>query len=552
MVATPGKRITMSADQQDISRCLFNRRVFLKQLGLGSVGLSLLSAIPNQSSIEIAGKNALPRSTPEHQGVSSTALNTFLDEIAKSKIEFHSIMIVRHGHVIAEGWWAPYAAPLKHTLYSLSKSFTSTAVGLAIAEGHLNLEQAVISFFPEDKPKDINANLEAMKIKHLLTMSTGHVKDTIQPMRLSSETWAKTFLQVPVEREPGTFFKYDTGATYMLSAIVQKVTGQSLHQFLRPRIFDPLGIHGEDWETDPLGINTGGYGLRIKTEDIAKFGQLFLQKGKWNGKQLVPSQWIDEATKTQIASNSSNPSRPKEEDDWAQGYGYQFWRCRPGGYRADGAFGQFSMVMPDYDAVIAITGESFSMQKSMDLVWSFILPAMDKKSAALPANIKEQKGLAKKLQDLSLEPPKQNPTSPLASRISDKQITLDVNEFKAASIQLTFKDNTCIFNLYDDKGKRKIICGVNKWVEQRNENKAIPFPVPGRMEVPTAVAGSATWSDDKTLLMTWRLIESAHTNGLTFIFEDNDVTIKFHSSISQNNPNGPDKRSNIKGSFADL
>lgn len=541
----------MPKDRHDIFPCLSNRRLFLKQLGLGSVGLSLMSAIPYHPDIEMGGKNALPRSTPEQQGVSSRALNTFLDEVEKSKIEFHSIMVVRHGHVIAEGWWDPYAAPLKHTLYSLSKSFTSTAVGLAVAEGRLNLEEAVISFFPDDKPNDISSNLGSMKIKHLLTMSTGHVKDTIQPMRLSSGTWAKTFLQVPVEREPGTFFKYDTGATYMLSAILQKVTGETLLQFLRPRIFDPLGIDGEDWEIDPLGINTGGYGLRIKTEDIAKFGQLYLQKGKWNGKQLVPSQWIDEATKTQIASNSSNPSRPKEEDDWAQGYGYQFWRCRPGGYRADGAFGQFSMVMPEYDAVIAITGESFSMQKSMDLVWSFILPAMEKKAATLPANIKEQKNLAKRLQYLNLEPPKQNPTSPLASRISGKPLLLDVNEFKAASIQLTFKDDSCTFSLHDEKGKRQIICGINKWVEQKNENKATPFPVPGRMEVPTAIAGSATWSDDKTLLMTWRLIESAHTNGLTFIFEDNDVTIKFHSSISQNNPNGPDKRSNIKGSFTD-
>jgi CubicO group peptidase (beta-lactamase class C family) len=321
-----------------------SRRLFIKQIGLSTLGVGLLT-LPEYGFASVLAKSALPRSTPEKQGVSSSAIQNFLNEVEKSKIEFHSIMVVRHGHVVAEGWWAPYAAPLKHTLYSLSKSFTSTAVGLAIGEGKFTVEDSVLSFFPDDAPAEMNDNLKAMKVKHLLTMSSGHVKDTIQPMRKSTDTWAKTFLSQPVEREPGTFFLYNTGATYMLSAIVQKTTGQPLIKYLRPRLFDPLGIVGEDWEMDPQGINTGGYGLRVRTEDIAKFGQLYLQKGKWNGKQLIPSEWIDQATKTQIISNSSKPSRPREEDDWAQGYGYQFWRCRPGGYRADGAFGQFGMVM---------------------------------------------------------------------------------------------------------------------------------------------------------------------------------------------------------------
>ncbi len=522
----------------------------MKQVGLSAAGFALVAATPEQRLFHFPDKKDLPRSTPEDQGVSSDALKAFLDEVEKSNIEFHSIMVVRHGHVIAEGWWAPYAAPLKHTLYSLSKSFTSTAVGLAVSEGHLRVDDTVVSYFPNDLPKEISPNLASMKIRHLLTMSTGHVKDTIQPMRNSMDTWAKTFLSLPIEREPGTFFLYNTGATYMLSAIVQKVTGKTLLQYLRPRIFNPLGIEGEDWETDPLGINTGGYGLRIETEDIAKFGQLYLQQGKWNGKQILPSQWVEEATRTQIASNSSKPNRPKDEDDWAQGYGYQFWRCRPGGYRADGAFGQFSMVMPEYDAVIAITSESFSMQKSMDLVWTHLLPAMDKTKTTLPPHAKAQGDLKQRLKSLKLHPPRHNSTSLLAERISGKEFILESNEFKAKSIQLNLKANVCVFVLNDDKGKHQITCGINDWVEQKNEKKGTPFPVAARMEVPTAIAGSATWVDDKTLLMTWRLLESAHTNGVTFIFDDNRVTVKFHSSISQNNPNAPDKRADLKGAFS--
>jgi CubicO group peptidase (beta-lactamase class C family) len=525
---------------------LFSRRKFLKQIGLGSAGIALIAALPKQ----YAGKSGipmLPRSTPEQQGVSSIKVNAFLDEVAKSKIEFHSIMVVRHGHAIAEGWWAPYAASLKHSLYSLSKSFTSTAVGLAVSEGRMNIDAPVISFFPDDVPKEVSYNLAAMKVRHLLTMSTGHDKDTIQPMRHSSDTWVKTFFSLPVAHEPGTFFLYNTGATYIVSAIVQKVTGQTLLQYLRPRIFDPLGIEGEDWETDPLGINTGGYGLRLKTEDLAKFGQLYLQKGIWNGKQVLSPEWIEEATRIQIASNSSKPSRPKEKDDWAQGYGYQFWKCRPGGYRGDGAFGQFCMVMPDYDAVIAITSESFSMQNSMDLVWSYLLPAMDKTKMILQPDIKAQTFLKQRLKNLTLDPPKGNDSSPVARRISGKVFRLESNEFNAKSFQLHFSRNICDFILHDDHGNHNISCGINTWVEQSNDKKGTPFPVSGRMDVTTAIAGSAAWTNDATLLMTWRLMESAHTNGLTFTFGENNVTIKFHSSISLNNPKAPDMRADLKG-----
>lgn len=526
-----------------------NRRTFLKQIGVGSFGLAFVGKGAYAFTAETVGTKHLPRSVPEDQGVSSMAISKFLDVVAQSKIDFHSIMLVRHGHVIAEGWWSPYAAHLKHTLYSLSKSFTSTAVGLAINEGYFTTDSPVLSFFPEDTPEEINSNLAAMKVKHLLTMSTGHVKDTIQPMRHAAASWANTFLSQPVEKEPGTFFLYNTGATYMLSAIVQKLTGQTLQQYLRPRLFDPLGISGEDWETDPNGINTGGYGLRLKTEDIAKFGELFLRKGEWKGKQIVPAKWIEEATRSQIQSNSSKPNRPKEEDDWAQGYGYQFWRCRPGGYRGDGAFGQFCMVMPEYDAVIAITSESFSMQNSMNLVWQHLLPAMNKSARTLPADPLSKSTLSKKLSSLHLDPPRRNASSPMHKKITGKEYMLDTNEFNVKSIQLIFENETCILNVKYDQSKHQIVCGINKWVEQKNDKSGIPFPLPGSANVHTPIAGSATWANDNTLIVTMRLMEGAHANGLTFAFTDNHASIKFHSSISENNPKAIDKRADLKGSY---
>ena len=293
----------------------------------------------------VAQSAGLPRSTPETQGVSSADVLSFVDAVDQID-SMNSFMLVRHGHVVAEGWWTPYRAEARHSLYSLSKSFTSTAVGLAIAEGKLSLDDNVLKFFPADAPSEPSNNLKAMRVSDLLRMSTGH---QTEPPRNDDEPWTRSFLHHPVPFKPGTHFLYNTPATYMQSAIVQQVTGETVLDYLRPRLFEPLGIEGPTWETSPQGISTGGFGLSIRTEDIAKFGQLYLQKGKWQDEQLVPAEWIEAATARQT-SNGSSPT-----SDWDQGYGYQFWRCRNGAYRGDGAFGQYCIVLPEQDAVIVIT-----------------------------------------------------------------------------------------------------------------------------------------------------------------------------------------------------
>jgi CubicO group peptidase (beta-lactamase class C family) len=242
---------------------------------------------------------SLPRSAPEAQGVSSQGIIDFLDAAAKSKHEFHSMVLVRHGKVVAEGWWNPYKPELKHTLYSTSKSFTATAIGFAVAEKKLTVNDQVIAFFPDALPDTVSEFLKDLKIKDLLSMSAGMNPDPTFKVA-TSDNWVKAFLATPIKDKPGTKFVYNSVATYMLSAIIQKVTGEKVIDYLKPRLFDPLAIEGMDWETDPQGINCGGWGLRVRTEDLAKFGQLFLQKGKWNGKQILPSSWIEEATTLKI------------------------------------------------------------------------------------------------------------------------------------------------------------------------------------------------------------------------------------------------------------
>ena len=288
-----------------------SRREFLQTLGASTLGLNLL---PNFETFGFLPPD-LPRSSPESQGFSSKAILNFIESTQPSGLEWHSFMLLRHGKVIAEAWWKPFDSAYKHTLYSLSKSFTSSAIGFLVTEGKISANDSVISFFPDDLPNVVSANLKAMKIKHLLTMNTGHETDTMPVLRQNEpQTWVKSFLAHPVVFEPSTHFLYNTGATYMLGAIIHKVTGQTLEQYLKPRLFEPLNIKDYDWEKSPQGLNTAGFGLRVKTEDIAKFGQLYLQKGKWEGKEILPAAWIEEATKKQTTSQGG-------DNDWSQGYG---------------------------------------------------------------------------------------------------------------------------------------------------------------------------------------------------------------------------------------
>ena len=349
--------------------------------------LSLLCMPP----FAVADDVRLPRSSPESQGVSSKAIREFI-ETANQKIDtLHSVMLVRHGHVVAEGWWKPEAADKPHVLHSLSKSFCSTAVGLAVAEGKLSIDDPVLKFFPEDAPEKPSDKLKQMRVRDLLTMSTGH---ETEPKFTAEASWVQTFLAHPVPHKPGAHFQYNSPATYMQSAIVQKVTGQTVLEYLKPRLFEPLGIENPEWMKSPQGISTGGWGLLVRTEDIAKFGQLYLQKGKWNGKQIIPAAWVEQATSKQV-SNGSDPAR-----DWDQGYGFQFWRCRHGAFRGDGAFGQFCLVLPEQDAVIAITADTKDMQAELNVVWDKLLPAFH--AAALPANADEEGRLKSTLANLAV------------------------------------------------------------------------------------------------------------------------------------------------------
>ena len=366
--------------------------------------VAFLVMVTSGLAVNLSGQiiDKLPRNTPESQGVSSAGIVNFLNAVDTGRVELHSFMFIRHGKVIAEGWWSPFGPGYKHIMYSASKTFTATAIGLAISENRLKLTDKVISFFPYSLPDSVSTNMKKLTVQNMLMMSVGADQE---PRRgRGDDDQIKSFIATAPSKEPGSVFKYNNTATFMLSAIVQQVTGQTVFDYLMPRIFQPLAIRGIDWDLNPQGINLGMIGLRLRTEDLAKFGQLLMQNGVWNGKQLVPKEWIKEATSFKIESNDGGANRaPKNLNDWAQGYCYQMWRGRNNSVRLDGMGGQFVVLFPDKDAVVIMTANARSTQDELNLVHNYLLPAI-KSDKALPENTRLNIELQKRKAALSLKP----------------------------------------------------------------------------------------------------------------------------------------------------
>jgi CubicO group peptidase (beta-lactamase class C family) len=314
-----------------------------------------------------------PRSSPTALDIDPAGVDAFLTALETTPdVEPHSLMLLRHGSIAAEGWWAPYAPDRVHLLYSLSKSFTAAAVGIAVGDGLVDLDATALSYFPELDADVTDPRSRRIRVRHLLAMASGHRAETIDRARaLDPANTVRGFLLLPPDEEPGSVFAYNQPCTYTLGAIVRRVTGGSLLDFLRPRLLDPLGIGDVAWVRDDTGAELGFSGLHATTDAIARLGQLYLQRGVWDGTRILDEEWVDAATRTQVANpDEANP-------DWSQGYGFQFWMARHG-YRGDGAYGQFCVVLPEHDVVLAITGQSLDMQAVLDAAWTHLLPAIDR------------------------------------------------------------------------------------------------------------------------------------------------------------------------------
>ncbi len=451
---------------------------------------------------------ALPRATPESVGISSTDIIRFIDEAKKAELGIHSLMVARRGSVVTEAWWPPYQPNDIHLLYSLSKSFMSSAIGFAVQEGRLSVQDTVVSFFGDKLPSNPSANLLAMTIQDLLTMSCGHDKDEISDMYMREDgDWVRGFLAREVPHIPGTHFLYNSSASFVLSAILQRVTGSTTIDYLRPRLLDPLGIENATWESNPEGINMGGWGMSITTDAILRFGQFYLQKGMWEGKQILSESWIEEATRFHV-SNENN-----EQIDWKQGYGYQFWRSRHNAYRGDGAFGQFCVVLPEQDMVVAITSGVSGMQAVLNLVWDHLVgPISETPLAANPDSLKE---LQSTISQLELMGPKGALTSPIVSSIHAKTFVRSEKGDGLQSCVLSFGDDSGTLTLEDFEGEYRIEFGIGKWVSGITD-----FQLPNRR-----IGARAAWLDDDLLEIKVVHLESPTTTNIQCKFDGDAINL---------------------------
>lgn len=404
----------------------------------------------------------LERSTPEAEGVPSSAITAWIDACERELDAVHGFVIVRHGRTIAEGWWRPFSADRTHMLYSHSKSFTSTAVGLLADDGKLDLDERVVDLFPDKVPSAPSTNLGLLRIRDLLTMNTG-MPFTDPERKDPAGDWVKLFLANEVKDLPGTKYRYDSCATYMLSAIVEKKTGRRLMDFLGERLFRPIGIEKAWSTTSPQGIACGGWGMNMTTRELARFGQLYLNRGDWDGKRVLSSDWVSLATTRQTWSGWQNVGVKAlgEGTDWEQGYGFQFWRCRHGAYRADGAGGQYTVVIPEKDMVVSAHAGLGDFPKELDLIWDNLLPVL--KDAPLAENPSAQKKLADRLAKLAIKPVEfaraRKWTTPF-------EFSLRENSRGFKSVRFDPKDGGgCICTLVTRAGEQKFPAGTGEWQE---------------------------------------------------------------------------------------
>ena len=318
----------------------------------------------------------LPVATPSEVDVDAAGVLAFLDALGDAADqELHSLALVRHGRVFARGWWEPYCPDDATLLYSLSKSFTSTALGFAVAEGLVALDDRVVDRITPTG--EVGPRTAAMTLRDLAAMASGHHADTLDDPRVhDADDPALGFLLIEPESDPGSVFAYNNPATYTLGAVLQSVTGTTLTDYLGPRLFEPLGITPGWWDQHPAGRDVAFTGLHLTTEALVRFGQLYLDGGAYGGRQVLPEGW----TETALALHTPNPAEPNP--DWRQGYGFQFWRGRHGTMRGDGAYGQFVVLLPEQDAVLVTTAATANMQGVLDAAWAHLLPAFDGATSA--------------------------------------------------------------------------------------------------------------------------------------------------------------------------
>lgn len=465
------------------------------------LAISLLAMF---SLLTMAQVGDLPRTTPEQQGMSSAGVERFIDSLfAVPETHFHHVMVLRHGAVVAEAHPAPFSPEYGHIEYSASKTFVALGVGAAIDENRLRLTDRVATFFPERLPDTIAPWLAQMTVRDLLIMGSG-LEINYSSLRANNDDWISAFLATTPKHEPGTHFYYDSMCSYMLSAIVQRVTGKTLLQYLQEKYFNAMHITAADWEQCPQGYNTGGWGLRVQAESLAKLGILLLNRGNWNGQQLVSAEWIDQATSKQIECAATNTP----PTDGNQGYCYQIWRSKyPGSFRADGALAQYVVCVPQFDLAVVINSISYHGHDLLGCIWDHLISAIVSEEP-LPAQNKAAKHLQKKC-DAFIQPIAQGkPTSKLAKQLArDGKITLTPEKCEPLTITLTGDKHLTLDWHYAGHTISAARLAHGKWEVDATTHALPLYTITARsrfsgIEPDFVCAGNYAWTSPSVLTMT--------------------------------------------------
>jgi len=365
--------------------------------------------------------------TPEEVGVSSRDILKYIDDLEHSGTEMHGLMIMRHGKLITQGWWAPFGPGIRHGLQSHTKTYAATAVGIAYTEGLLKLDERIIDIFPEYAPAEPSENLKLLTVHNVLSMGCG-----MDTMPFPSMDWIREFLHTPVNHKPGTTYMYNSTGSTLLGAIVRAKTGLGLHDYLTPRLFNKIGIDPENlrWMCMPDGMEVGGGGLFATTEDNFRLMKLYADGGVWEGERILSEDYVKLATTNQNDSATESINNPLATDNFL-GYGFQIWMCKPqDAYRADGAMGQFTIVLPRQDMIIGITetapGAHWA-QSTLNITWDFVARVVG--DQALPENEEALLCLKRKLSRLNVGNPPCQPFSPLVEKVSGKRYKMVSGHF---------------------------------------------------------------------------------------------------------------------------
>lgn len=479
----------------------------------------------------------LPRaSCPEEVGVSSKEIARFMHSIKDSGMRFHSFMIIRHGKVAAECYYAPFNPDTPHQMYSVSKSVTSTAVGLCVKEGLLSVDDRLVDIFPDYVPANADARLQKLQVKHLLSMTSG--KNISFMDDKTQNDWITSYFNAPWYNEPGAEFRYVNENIYMLCAIVHRVTGQTVRDFLLPRLFAPLGIDYPQWETDAYNVEAGGWGVFLKTEDLAKLMLLYQQGGVFNGQRILDEEWVKTATGT-VADNSNNMGL-----DSVYGYGYCFWRNHePATYRADGMFSQFGIVFEKLDAIFICTAGICSEDQARALIWKHFPTAFFDENA--PHADTKWDALPDMLRDAAMDAPLPASESPWERRLEGtvirmrKNVLLNLVGFPLSmlplavvymscdkagnidNIRFSFREKECSMTWTEGDEENTVLCGMDghyRYGEMRL----------GQMNF--TVCCSAYWNESDNLIIDVRPLNTIGKRRLSFKFSLNDRVVMKPSS----------------------